>query len=151
MSLPESPLPLLWNRLAAVRSLRFQAVSRSATGWNGTGTGQVVSTAAEGSLVFQERGAWVPPAGRELIFTNTFRWSRHGDRLRLEHLRYGAGNPVFLFDLEHRHGTEWREAEPHQCADDRYSAVLRLEEDHIVLGWTIVGPRKDESIEYVYQ
>lgn len=71
--------------------------------------------------------------------------------MRLEHLRYGADNPVFLFDLAHHSGCEWREAAPHHCADDRYSAVLTLDDHRIILAWTINGPRKDESIEYVYQ
>jgi hypothetical protein len=147
----KSPSTLLWTRLAAVRLLQFQAISRSATGWTGSGAGQVTANVDDGSLVFQERGTWTPPSGRELAFTNTFRWSKQDERLRLEHLRYGADNPVFLFDLAHRSGSEWREAEPHQCADDRYSAVLRLDDDRIVLAWTINGPRKDESIEYVYR
>ncbi len=151
MNPEEEALASLWDRLAAVRSLRFDAVSRSATGWTGTGIGQVIAGVEAGSLVFQERGSWTPPTGRELVFTNTFRWSKHGGLLRLEHLRHGTDNPVFLFDLAHRGAHEWREAEPHQCADDRYSASLTVNEGSIVLAWSIQGPRKDESIEYVYQ
>ena len=141
----------LWNTLRNVRSLRFEAISRSKTGWTGKGTGQVtVSDPTVGTLLFQESGSWLPPQGSELRFVNTFKWSKLGETLRLEHLRFGADNPVFLFELASVSAAEWRDVSPHHCVDDCYSASVKLCENEVHVAWSIRGPQKDESISYVY-
>jgi hypothetical protein len=109
-----------------VRSLRFEARSEAATGWDGIGTGAVaVSEPAPGVVVFDEAGTWRPTAAdrSEIGFTNVFRWSALGSALRLEHLRFGAMNPVLLFDLVPGADGVWRQVSPHQCKEDCYTGM----------------------------
>jgi len=139
--------------LRRVRSLRFEARSEAATGWDGAGTGAVaVSEPVAGVVVFAETGTWQPSApGRPAIgFNNMFRWSPAGAALRLEHLRFGAEHPVLLIDMAPDVGGTWREISPHQCREDCYTASLAVEGGILVVAWSIVGPRKRESIRYTY-
>lgn len=141
----------VWSRLRQVRTLQFTAHSQSDTGWSGTGSGGVtVLEPAEGVIVFEEAGRWRSLAQVERRFRNVFRWSVVGAHLRLEHLRFGTTRPVFLFDLCPQSSGEWREISPHQCGKDRYTACLRLVGDQVQVSWQIQGPRKQESIDYVY-
>jgi len=105
-----------------------------------------------GKVIFHERGTWTPEGGRQMPFRNVFRWTAapEGDRIRLEHLRFGAGSPVYLFDLVRVGGAVLEAAEPHACSEDRYAARLTLDEGAIRLNWTITGPKKDKDITYLY-
>lgn len=144
------PIDYLLDRLRGIRSLNFRAESHSETGWIGAGIGEVrVAEPIPGTLLFHEAGSWQPATGAAIRFTNTYRWSQQGEALRLEHLRFGLDQPVFLFDMCY---TElgWRNTAPHHCVADCYSASLVLEPNQILLDWTIKGPRKNESISYTY-
>jgi hypothetical protein len=102
-------------------------------------------------MTFTESGTWRPQGvGRDIRFSNIYRWTLSGNALRLEHLRQGADNPVYLFDLTHTGEQEWSAASPHLCRDDCYSATLTVYHDKIDLRWNISGPRKSERITYVY-
>jgi len=141
----------LWDMLCRVGALSFAARSKLPNGWNGTGVGTVEARQVkDGVLTFTESGVWHPEVGRETRFTNVFRWTVAGDVVRLEHLRFGEDHPVFLFDLVPAGEREWRSASPHLCSEDCYAAVLTVRDDGIGLRWTIDGPRKQETIEYVY-
>ena len=143
----------LWSVLQRVRALRFDARTEAATGWDGTGTGTVaVSEPAAGVVVFEEVGTWQPSiSGRPAIgFNNVFRWTVIGEVLRLEHLRFGPDAPVLLFDLAPGEGGEWREVSPHQCREDCYTATLTVKGGQLAVAWSIIGPRKRESIRYAY-
>ena len=143
-------LQQLWDDLSRVRSLRFIARSGSATGWNGLGRGVVaVETHGDEVQTFAESGTWRTEAGRELRFHNVYRWTRNQPTLRLEHLRFGVDHPVYLFDLAQTGDREWRSVSPHACGEDRYSAIL-LVGDVLALRWAVVGPTKQEVIEYEY-
>jgi Family of unknown function (DUF6314) len=147
------PAVELWECLRRVRSLQFEARSSSPGGWNGAGIGYVaVESPADAVLTFTESGSWIPQGGRTLRFTNVFRWSMLGPAaIRLEHLRFGPAQPVLLFDMTPIGPGEWTSASPHLCREDCYSAKLRMDQDGFLLYWTIAGPRKRESIEYVYR
>jgi hypothetical protein len=148
-----SAAEVLWL-LRRMRSLRFDARTEAGTGWQGVGTGTVsVSAPADGIVVFEEAGTWQPSAsGRPAIgFKNVFRWSVVGEALRLEHLRFGPSRPVLLFDMAPGEGGEWREISPHQCREDCYTASLGVTGEEIVVAWSVVGPRKRESIRYTYR
>ena len=146
-----TPPHQLWDLLRQVRSLSFVAHSQANTGWNGRGVGTVdVREAGDGVVIWHEQGTWRGDDGRESRFGNVYRWKLAGDLLRLEHLRQGEANPVHLLDLAQAGEREWRPVCPHQCRDDRYSAVLVVHDDRILLRWEVTGPRKRESIEYVY-
>lgn len=141
------------SRLRRVRALQFDARTRAATGWDGIGTGAVtVSEPIDGVVVFAEAGTWRPRApGRGAIgFNNVFRWSPVGAALRLEHLRFGPDRPVFLFDMAPGEDGVWRVVSPHQCREDGYTASLAIECEQLVVAWSVVGPRKHESIRYTY-
>lgn len=139
------------SRLRHISTLQFEAVSRSATGWNGVGEGCVeVQEPSSDVLLFVEKGVWETQAGMSLRFNNTFRWSRLGDLLRLEHLRFGEANPVFLFDMALANDGQWRAVRPHECKDDLYEALLEVGVRQITVSWSIDGPKKQERICYVY-
>jgi hypothetical protein len=94
------PVEAMWALLRGVRSLRFEARSEVGTGWDGVGTGCVaVSEPTSDVVVFEESGRWQPSGRRSMAFSNVFRLGRLGEVIRLEHLRFGADSPVFLFDL----------------------------------------------------
>jgi hypothetical protein len=136
-----------------VQSLRFDARSEATTGWDGVGTGAVaVSEPTIGVVVFDEAGTWQPSiaARAAVVFKNVFRWSVVGESLRLEHLRFGPEHPVLLFDMVPAPDGVWHEVSPHQCHKDCYTASLEVEDDRLVVAWSIVGPRKRESIRYTY-
>jgi hypothetical protein len=143
----------LWRGLRRVRSLRFVARSGAPTGWNGVGVGSVVvASPAESVLTFTEAGSWQPEGGREARFRNVFRWSLLGPQaVRLEHLRFGPGRPVYLFDLAPAADGSWSSVSPHVCSEDCYSAELRARDWGLLLHWVVTGPRKQETIEYEYR
>ncbi|MEM6782820.1 MAG: DUF6314 family protein [Bacteroidota bacterium] len=155
MTLSTASLDLLWQRIASVRSLHFDAKSTSATGWTGQGKGQViVSRPSDDALGFEESGRWTPARGRPFVFHNVYRWTKHTGpppRVQLEHLRFGIHHPVLLFDLAEETPTLWRSKAPHVCGDDRYTARLDIEPDHLRLTWIIKGPAKAEHIVYRYE
>jgi hypothetical protein len=102
-------------------------------------------------MTFHEQGLWRPEGGeRDICFHNVYRWTAVGETVRLEHLRFGADNPVVLFDLAPAGDREWRSVSPHLCGEDCYAAVLILRGDSLVVRWSIDGPQKQESIEYLY-
>ena len=142
-----------WQRLSEISKLQFVARSANDSGWNGTGNGAVlVAKLDANTIMFTETGQWKSGTGQELNFNNVFRWSfdASGGTIRLEHLRYGSNNPVYLFDLALKDDNMWHSITPHVCRDDSYAAIMNLAVDHIELRWTIKGPQKDENIHYWY-
>ncbi|MGS2743743.1 DUF6314 family protein [Halomonas sp. LS-001] len=145
--------------LRQVTSLSFTAQSEANTGWQGVGNGNVVvDEPTSKTVVFHEAGTWQPSAQHqgEFDFSNVFRWTAVGEHLRLEHLRFGVDNPVLLFDMARQEDGIWREVSPHECGADRYAATLEVtkgkaENVRIDVAWSIIGPRKQETIEYCYQ
>lgn len=142
----------LWERLRAVTAMSFEANSSAGTGWTGIGAGVVVvSEQSTDVLIFTESGSWRPLGRGDIRFTNVFRWSRLDESVRLEHLRFGSDYPVFLFDLAPGKDGVWREVSPHACGEDCYTGSLIVDGPQLLVHWTIRGPRKDESIRYIYQ
>ncbi len=141
--------------LGRLRTLTFSARSGKSTGWSGQGHGEVrVETPSPNTIVFYESGQW-QPAGREdrpaLPFSNIYRWSlADGDTVRLEHLRQGPDQPVFLVELQPDTVHGWASVTPHVCSADLYALTLSVQPDGIDMHWTISGPKKDENIAYRY-
>jgi hypothetical protein len=150
-----SPAQRFIDRLRSVDSLEFTARSDAATGWDGGGSGLVsIESNEAGTVIFREAGVFTPAHGRPLDFRNIYRWTLHGtDAVRLDHLRRGQDQPVHLFDLSVSAGQEstWASREPHRCAADRYSARCEIGDGIIELHWRIIGPRKNETIDYQYR
>lgn len=141
------------HRLAQIRTLRFVARSESGSGWNGAGLGSVVVARPEKStMTFTEAGTWKPDVGKEVNFNNVFRWSFDDSvhSIRLEHLRRGPNDPVYLFDLTSANEETWQSITPYVCQDDLYSARMIIKPDQVELRWTVKGPRKNEDIHYWY-
>jgi hypothetical protein len=139
------------DKLREVVAFRFESKRHIATGWNGVGFGIVkVSKPAPNVLIFDESGSWQQDGGKEIRFTNVFRWSFLGDRLQLDHLRFGANNPVFLFEMATDAKGIWREINPYQCGTDFYRASLHTENERIFVTWSVRGPKRDTIIDYVY-
>jgi len=145
----------LWQRLLLVKRLTFHARSKSKEegGWNGKGKGEV-SIAKEGNtvLIFTEKGIWEGSQGKEIVFSNVFRWTldRTTAMISLEHLRRGADNPVFLFHLAPSSNRSLSSIDSHLCEGDAYFGRIFLDRQVLRLNWRVIGPKKNEEIDYYY-
>jgi hypothetical protein len=138
-------------RLQEIAVVEFTSMSRTGIGWAGSGSGIVhVSQPSLDVIIFDESGTWCQDGGKTMRFTNVFRWTRMDNQLRLEHLRFGPDKPVFLFDMAPDAEGVWRETAPHPCRDDCYSATLQIRQNKILVKWSVNGPKRDETIDYIY-
>ena len=71
--------------------------------------------------------------------------------MRLEHLRFGKNQPIYLFDLVPVSEGILSSANPHVCQDDCYTARMEYGSDVVQLTWSIAGPEKKETIHYQYR
>ena len=111
-----------------------------------------MENASSNVLLFHEDGTWKSVDGREFHFTNVYRWTAlpASHTIRLEHLRFGAEKPVYLFDMEPIGGSKWASVQPHMCREDCYQAEMDVGAESIDLSWSIRGPEKEETIRYTY-
>lgn len=144
-----------WEKLKGVTQLTFEAKSKSReeSGWNGRGQGEVAIT-QEGHtiLIFKERGKWQGADGPTLGFHNIFRWTLDRNRgvISLEHLRRGIDRPVFLFHLAPNGKHSLSSVDSHLCEGDTYFGQIRFDRYTLRLNWRVIGPRKNEEIDYYY-
>lgn len=143
----------LMKRLAEVTRLEFRALTNGQkSGWQGNGRGAVsVASLDSSSVLFTETGSWKTEEGRQIDFRNIYRWSDVDDGIRLEHLRFGPDQPIYLFDLRPVSMSQWISRSPHVCREDCYKADLVIGSSSIELTWRITGPEKDETIHYIYE
>jgi len=144
-----------WDRLQTVKQFTRIAKSRSLedNGWNGKGKGDVlVSKPTDTVLVFQERGSWQTKQGQDISFSNTLRWTldRSTAMISLEHLRHGQDHPVFLFHLIPTNNNLLASVDSHFCEEDVYLATVPWDRHSIRLNWRVIGPKKNEEMEYSY-
>ena len=144
-----------WERLCAVRSLRFSAKSNDRkSGWDGTGTGTVrVAVTADSTVTCTERGTWEVDSGRQLDFNNIYRWTFDWDAgaIRLEHLRHDPNRPVFLLDLAPTDEATFESVSPHRCGADVYAATVRFGNNSVDMRWRVRGPKKHSVICCMYE
>jgi hypothetical protein len=144
-----------FERLSLIKHLTFHARSKSKQegSWNGHGNGEV-SVTPEGRdiLLFHEKGSWVTDSGKEIDFSNIFRWTldRGAGLLSLEHLRRGINHPVFLFHLTPIAERSLRSVDSHLCEADAYFGQICYDPHSLRLHWRVIGPKKDEEIDYYY-
>lgn len=150
-----SVLLQFWERLAKVSHLTMNAKTRSQekTGWNGKGKGEVaVVKENDHVLIFQEKGLWQLQDNQEISFTNVFRWTL--DKIKgiisLEHLRLGPNHPVFLFHLAPTNAHLLSSLDSHLCEADVYFSQIFFDRYGIKLMWRVIGPKKNEEMEYYY-
>lgn len=145
----------IWQRLKHVKELSFHAKTKSKDpgGWNGKGKGEVVITHEnENTLIFHEKGCWKDGVGQETSFSNVFRWSFDRDMgmISLEHLRHGSHNPVFLFHLAPVGNNVLSSIDSHLCDSDTYFGQFFCDTHSLRLNWRVIGPKKNEEIDYFY-
>lgn len=150
-----STLLAFWQRLSSVTSLSFESREKSQeeTGRTGKGKGLVlVIKEQDNVLIFQEKGTWQGTIGGELTFTNAFRWTldRSAKVISLEHLRRGIDHPVFLFHLAPTSDKTLSSIDSHFCELDVYMGHIQFYPHSFRLSWRIIGPKKNEEIEYLY-
>jgi hypothetical protein len=145
-----------WKRLAAVKSMTFQAVSHSnnPSGWDRKGKGDVVVIfEAKEQLVFSERGHWQNPQGERIDFSNIFRWTLDlsSAMISLETLRRGWNHPMFLFHLAPSSQNALGSIDSHLCGNDTYLGKLSWDDHGLKLYCRAIGPSKNEEIDYFYR
>jgi hypothetical protein len=152
----QDPLLLgFWERLKIVKELALHARTRSKdeSGWNRSGKGNVlVAFDSDSVLTFHERGSWQGEQSQNMTFSNAFRWTldRSAGMISLEHLRLGPNNPVFLFHLALTGNHFLASVDSHLCEEDVYLAQVSWDRHHIRLSWRVIGPKKNEEMEYYY-
>lgn len=142
-----------WSRLKSVSSLQTHAkLSSDASGKQGKAD---VKVSEEGTSViyFYESGVWEMEGDREIHFSNTLRWTLDlsSGTIALEHLRRGAAKPVFLFHLKPKKKSLLVSIDSHLCGSDAYFGQIQLGPQYLQLSWKIVGPKKNDRIESLYQ
>lgn len=147
-------LNTFWERLMKVNKLSFSAKTKSneESGWNGRGTGEVLSEREGNQLFFNEKGTWQNKEGATVNFSNVFRWTidRDAGVISLEHLRRGADHPVFLFNLAPSSSYSLSSVDSHLCAGDTYFGQIHFDRYTLRLNWRVIGPKKNEEIDYYY-
>ncbi len=148
-------LMAFWERLACVQQLTFQAKTKSkeSRGWNGKGKGEVIVTReSDAVLIFHEKGLWKGLQGEETNFNNIYRWTFDKDKglISLEHLRLGLNRPVFLFNLAPSGIQGLKSIDAHLCDGDTYFGQIYFNFHSLRFNWRIIGPHKNEEIEYYY-
>jgi hypothetical protein len=144
-----------WEKLMGVKALIFSAKTKSnyTSGWNGNGSGDViVSKPNSHILVFNEKGTWKGKQGSEVGFSNVFRWTldRQAGVISLEHLRHGLDRPVFLFYLAPASQYSLSSVDSHLCGGDTYFGQIHFDRFGLRLKWRVIGPKKNEEIDYYY-
>lgn len=148
-------LMAFWEKLLSVSQLTYHAKTRSEEeiGWNGKGQGEVIITREKDyTVLFNEKGTWQSKMGAECSFSNTFRWrlDRYAGVVSLEHLRRGFDHPVFLFHLAPSGKQTLTSVDSHLCDGDTYFGQIHFDRQILRLNWRVIGPKKNEEIDYYY-
>jgi hypothetical protein len=144
-----------WKKLLSVTQLTFHAKTnvKDEGGWNGKGKGEVISSKnGNNVLIFNEKGTWKNKQGSDISFSNIFRWTLDCDAkvISLEHLRHGSVNPVFLFDLTPTSKHSLSSVDSHLCEGDTYFGQIHFDKYSLRLNWRVIGPKKNEELDYYY-
>lgn len=144
-----------WEKLVGVTQLAFNAKTKSKElqGWDGKGKGEVIVVKPDNkTLIFNEKGTWQDKQGAEVGFSNAFRWTldRAAGVISLEHLRRGVDYPVFLFYLAPSGKHSLSSVDSHLCEGDTYFGQIQFDSYSLRLNWRVIGPKKNEEIDYYY-
>lgn len=148
-------LERFWEILQKIKSLQFQSKSHTKQEgrWEGQGSGKVIVFKENDGLIFEEKGLWFNKNNEEIGFSNIFRWTldRKKKMITLEHLRFGRNQPVFLCHLVTSGLSTLVSLDSHLCEADAYFGKIFFTQKIIRLHWRIIGPKKNEEIDYFYQ
>jgi hypothetical protein len=145
----------IWEKLSQVTQITFHAKSniQEKEGWSGLGKG-IVTVAKEEKdiLIFKEKGSWEGKQNDEIHFSNVYRWTLDCKNylISLEHLRYGIDRPIFLLQLTPSGPHSLTSLESHLCEGDLYFGQIHLDRYSLRLKWRVIGPKKNEEIDYYY-
>jgi hypothetical protein len=147
-------LDLFWHTLGKTHRLSFSAKSRQ-NGEDSTKIGEaevVVTSPTPTTLIFQEKGTWLSEQLPEGAFSNSFRWTLDLKTalITVEHLRYGAAHPVFLFHLTPTESHTLESVDAHLCGEDTYLGNIVWSPTNINFYWRIIGPHKNNRLTYHY-
>lgn len=151
----ERVLRTFWERLIEVKEITFYATTKSKEegGWNGKGKGEVIiAKESDTTVIFNEKGSWKGENNREVDFTNIFRWTidHQAGMISLEHLRRGVNHPVFLFYLVPTGSHTLASIDSHLCGGDAYFGQIFCDHHGVRLNWRVIGPKKNEELDYYY-
>lgn len=142
-----------WERLSSAKKITFYASTKQQHGWDGSGKGEVsVTKVSNNTLIFQEKGSWQKKEGIPVNFTNAFRWTldRLSGVISLEHLRQGPEHPVFIFHLAPSDKATLTSVDSHLCQGDAYFGRIHIDDQSLRLHWRVIGPKKNEEMDYFY-
>jgi len=148
-------LAAFWERLTEVTRLSVVAKSRELEEEQrkeGKAVVEVFSPTAT-TILFEEKGIWSIEPLADTEFTNRFRWTldRESSLITLEHLRYGASHPVFLFHLTPTKPGVIESVDAHLCGEDTYLGHILWDPKSVVFNWRIIGPKKNTHLVYLYK
>ncbi len=137
-----------WERLLKVQKLCLCVGSQGKEERGGEAVVTPLLSDAR-TLIFQEVGEWDKPKS---TFRNRFRWSLDlkNTLITLEHLRYGEKRPVFLFHLKPTSEGRLESLDAHLCGEDTYLGSLTWDLEKILFHWRIIGPKKNQQMQYLY-
>ncbi len=140
-------LNTFWDRLTHIQTFTLAAAGSFAQHGSGiVQLGRPTST----TLILVETGSWTLPSGSCLKFYNSYRWTWLTHRFQLAHLRRGTQDPEVLVEFVLQDPVTLVSVSPYLCADDRYTATLRILDQSLVLQWHIQGPQKQTILRYRY-
>jgi len=105
----------------------------------------------EDEITFKEKIRWKNESSLLMNSKNVYRWTfLQSENIKLDHLRFGIRNPVFLVELIKSGQNYWKSKESHNCNNDLYSAELIIKKKSIMLLWKVTGPTENYSLETTY-
>lgn len=136
-----------WEKLKRVKQMSIRSRAAEAIGE------VLVQEESKNVLLFSERGRWLHPDSQGVEFHNALRWSFDFENglVGLEHLRHGPHHPVFLFHLAPLTSRQLQSIDSHLCRNDCYFGQVSLHEQGLQFLWKIIGPNKQELLEYDYR
>jgi len=139
-----------WDRLKTTSKLSLTAHAKGK--WERKGYGVVnVKADRQNRLIFEVKGVWSDRT-HQIEFTDSFRWSLDpiASIISLEHLRYGIDKPVFLFHLAPCKDDSLSSVGSHLCGKDSYFGHIHYDPGYLKVSWRVIGPAKNEQIDYIY-
>lgn len=106
---------------------------------------------SEKEIIFNESVKWENEKSLLINSKNIYRWNfLDSGNIKLEHLRLGKNNPVFLVEFYPAVENIWKSIAPHNCNNDLYFSELNLQKENPVLNWTVKGPTENYSLKTAY-
>lgn len=105
-------------------------------------------TAYQDGWLFTEQGYYSTPHHQKIKTNNKLHFQNNGLDLKVSHFRYQK--PVSLVELRNENNGDWLTIKPYLCGQDNYTAELMLTPNGFILNWHIIGPHKNERLNYQY-